>query len=170
VSRVRSFFLTEADECLATLREELEGGAADPLRAHGAARLLRGSAQMARYGALARQAETLERTLKPLARGDADWTPEVTATARRQLAALTRVVEAVRTGKVEADSTMEAPMDGEPEEEPGIVPLGDLEYSGNGALERAIELRPALEETLAAGEPVDPLLDELFDLVRLGMR
>lgn len=49
-----------------------------------------------------------------------------------------------------------------------LVPLEDLCYSGEAALRRALELRPALEKALAEGRPPQDLLDEIFDLIRLG--
>lgn len=68
--------------------------------------------------------------------------------------------------------TREPPMD-EPNEyhEPGaedVVPIESLEYQGDEALERAEALRLPLEDAIIAGEPPGPIIDELFDLIRLG--
>lgn len=49
------------------------------------------------------------------------------------------------------------------------VAIEDLEYRGEAALARALELRSMLEETLLEDAPLSPILDELFDLIRLGM-
>ncbi len=54
--------------------------------------------------------------------------------------------------------------------EAGEVDIGTLEYAPHPALERALELRTALEDALVTGAPVGPILDELFDLIRLGMK
>lgn len=59
----------------------------------------------------------------------------------------------------------------EPEPEP-VVEIGTLCYSGRDALARALELRVQVGELVAAGAPSDTvqeLLDEVFDLVRLGI-
>jgi chemotaxis protein histidine kinase CheA len=169
MSRVRSFFIREATDSLETLREELVRETPDLRRSHAAARLLRGSAQMARFGALARQAEVLEGALRSASRGAAEWTAEGAASARRQLGAIEGAVEAVRTGRTEADSRTEAAMDGQQGGGAGVVPIEEMEYGGRRALERALEMRGALEDAIVAEEPVGPLLEELFDLIRLGM-
>jgi chemotaxis protein histidine kinase CheA len=52
-----------------------------------------------------------------------------------------------------------------------IIPIEDLCYSGRAALERALGLRNQVRELIAAGAPTDvvqELLEEVFDLVRLG--
>lgn len=51
-----------------------------------------------------------------------------------------------------------------------VVRIDDLEYGGEAALERALELRPALEDAIVSESPAGPILDELFDLIRLGMK
>jgi hypothetical protein len=50
------------------------------------------------------------------------------------------------------------------------VPIAKLEYSARDALARALEPRAALEDGIVVADPVGPILDELFDLVRLGLR
>lgn len=57
-----------------------------------------------------------------------------------------------------------------PEATGPVVRVADLEYGGRAALERALELRPALENAIVSEAPAGPLLDELFDLIRLGMQ
>jgi hypothetical protein len=54
-------------------------------------------------------------------------------------------------------------------QEPAEVPIDELEYAGRAALERALELRVALEDAIVAEEPVGGIIEELFDLIRLGM-
>ncbi|NIY07883.1 MAG: hypothetical protein GWN02_06210, partial [Gemmatimonadetes bacterium] len=48
-----------------------------------------------------------------------------------------------------------------------IVPVEELEYSGRTALDRAESLRSPLEDAIVNGDPPGPILDELFDLIRL---
>ncbi len=50
------------------------------------------------------------------------------------------------------------------------VDIGTLEYAPGPALQRALDLRTALEDALVSDAPVGPILDELFDLIRLGMK
>ena len=63
----------------------------------------------------------------------------------------------------------ENPMEGEARGD-GVPGMEELEYRGPAALERALELRAAIEDAVVSQAPVGPLLDELFDLIRLGMR
>jgi hypothetical protein len=52
-----------------------------------------------------------------------------------------------------------------------VVPIESLCYSGRAALERALGLRGRVRELIEAGAPADvveELLEEVFDLVRLG--
>ena len=60
-----------------------------------------------------------------------------------------------------------------PAEESAVVPIESLLYGGAAALERALALRPEIEALLAApnggARKVAALLDEVFDLVRLGL-
>lgn len=172
MSRVRSFFLREADECLATLRAEMERQAMDVATMYGAVRHFRGSAQMARFGALARTARMLERRLRP--GGGAGPRDELRAEVARVLESLHDGVEAVREGLLEEDPRMEAGMGEQEEVEPAgdrvVVPIETLEYRGRQALERALSLREPLEDAIVSADSVGPVLDELFDLIRLGAK
>jgi chemotaxis protein histidine kinase CheA len=47
--------------------------------------------------------------------------------------------------------------------------IGELVYRGPAALRRALELRPRLEQALREEPGARELLDELFDLIRLGL-
>jgi hypothetical protein len=52
-----------------------------------------------------------------------------------------------------------------------LVSIMDLCYSGSAALDRALSLRERITESLAAGAPagdIQALIEEVFDLVRLG--
>ena len=51
-----------------------------------------------------------------------------------------------------------------------VVPIERLEYRGPEALERAETLRLPLENALITGEAPGPIIDELFDLIRLGRK
>jgi hypothetical protein len=67
-----------------------------------------------------------------------------------------------------------APAAGAPAEaELPEVPIGQLLYSGTAALERAMLLRDKVRAAVASGAPrtqVTPLIEEVFDLVELGLR
>ncbi|HSH44948.1 MAG TPA: Hpt domain-containing protein [Longimicrobiales bacterium] len=159
MSRVRAFFLEEASECMRDARAGLDAG--DHPRLRSAVRRLRGSAQMARFGEVAEVAGTLEEALGP--GGD----PDVAGALDR----LDDLLGAVRVGELEQDLEPEKPMEGEGRaENGGMVEIEELEYRGRAALERALQLREAIEDAVVAEQPVGPILDELFDLVRQGMR
>jgi hypothetical protein len=174
VSTVRSFFLEEAGECLGELLSCSGPGRLDPRRAHAAARRLRGSAQLARYPVIAEEAWRLESRLKPLARRPAGGPTEgVPSTLVDEVAALVatleRSVDGVRQGRIEREPRVEKEMD--ESHEPVVVEMAitELEYRGEAALAAALELRSALEERIMEDEPTGPILDELFDLIRMGM-
>jgi hypothetical protein len=65
---------------------------------------------------------------------------------------------------------MDASVDHETGGAPTEIPIDDLEYRGAAALQRALDLRTALEDGIVSGDPVGPILDEIFDLIRLGMK
>lgn len=185
MTRGRAFFLREASECLGAAEGALQSEPVDLAAVHLAVRRFRGSAQMARFGALADTALELEERLRPYRGGSgaaadpsedsvSDASDEVRRTIRTVLDSLGREVEAVRAGQLEEDPRMEAGM-----EEPGVseatdglevVSIETLEYRGESALARALELREALEDAIVSQEAVGPILDELFDLIRLGSK
>lgn len=169
MTRVRSFFLREAGECLAVVRQEVGREAMDVPVMYRAVRRFRGSAQMARFGDLAETAGTLEKRLRP-GHGTSPR-DELRAEADRVLELLESGITAVREGRLEEDPRMEAGMEqqgaGDTLE---VVPIETLEYRGRRALEQALSLREALEDTLVSGAPAGPILDELFDLIRLGAK
>ena len=167
MTRVRAFFLEEATECLRIAREEMSREIPDRWVVYRSIRRLRGSAQLARYGEVARRAAALESRTRP-GDGGEEWSAELAAAMAAELTVLDEAVETVRRGEVEpgeeTDRNMEADANAG-----GVVGIEELEYRGSAALERALELRPALEDTIIAEAPVGPLLDELFDLIRMGM-
>ena len=167
MTRLRAFFLEEAMECLRLARDEVSREIPDRWVVYRSIRRLRGSAQLAGYGAVARRAAGLETRTRPES-GGGDWSEELGEMAAAELAALEEAVERVRRGEVEPGDETERIMEGEANAG-GVVGIEELEYRGAAALERAMELRPALEDTIIAEAPVGPLLDELFDLIRMGM-
>lgn len=175
MSRVRSFFLREAGECLAEIRTEVAAKSLDVGAVHAAVRRFRGSAQMARFEEVARKARALERRLRE---HGAEAEPEAEGALRREigegLSVLGAAVEAVREGRLEEDPRMEAGME-EREDQAShagedVVPIDALEYRGEAALERALDLRAAVEDVIVSEAPAGPVLDELFDLIRLGAK
>ena len=171
MNRVRAYFIEEATECLDALERELSAAHPDPDAVYRAVRQLRGSAQVARFGALADEARALETALKPVARGGASWS-ELADRVRDGIAGLARGVDAVREGRMEQDER-EPPMEEQERDEPGteqVVPIETLEYEGGAALERARTLRAPLEDAITAGDPPGAILDELFDLIGLGTK
>lgn len=172
MNRVRAHFVEEAAECLDALEAELSRSDPDPAELHRSMRQLRGSAQVARYGELAAEARTLETALKPVSGGDAPLAPELVDRLRDGMETLARAVDAVREGRMEQDER-EPPMDEQERSEPAaeeVVAIETLEYEGRAALERAGALREPLEAAITAGDPPGAILDELFDLIRLGTK
>lgn len=176
MSRVRSFFLTEAGECLAELRGQVESPRLDMAALHRAARRFRGSAEMARFGVLAERSRELETRLRPYASGatPTEGPQELRDLVSAVVESLERGLEEVREGKLVEDPRME---EGMPEQGGGagpndqeVVPIEMLEYGGGAALERALSLREPLEDAIVSADPAGPILDELFDLIRLGSK
>lgn len=168
MNRTRAFFLEEATECLAAARAELERETPDLAVVHRAVRRLRGTAQVARFTGIATRSASLEGRLRD-APGAAGWPPDVRRATAETLRWLESALAEVRSGEVEPEIQGDEQMDGEAREE-GDVGIEDLEYHGRAALERAMQLREVIEEATMTGASVAPLLDELFDLIRLGMR
>jgi HPt (histidine-containing phosphotransfer) domain-containing protein len=168
VSRIRAFFLEEAAECLRVARSELDREGAERGAVHRAVRRLRGSAELARFTGIATRARALEARLRD-APGGASWPPDLRAAAAEGIDWLEGALEDVRSGAMEPENQREKPMEGEVRAG-DVVGIEELEYRGNAALERAIELRAFLEDAIESGGTVTPLMDELFDLIRLGMK
>lgn len=168
MSRVRDFFVDEAGECLRAARTELARQAPDRSVVYRAVRRLRGSAQLARFAPIEGEAAALESSLRPEP-GAVGFPAELRGAAGAGLDRLEAALARVRSGAMNpgdgSETTMEA--DGRAD---GVVGMEELEYRGRAALERAIELRAAIEDAVVGQAPVGPLLDELFDLIRLGMR
>lgn len=167
MSRVRAFFLEEAAECLQAARAELARAMPQRQVVYRAVRRLRGSAELARFGGVAGQALLLEQRIRPR-ENDGGWSPELTALTDRGLGVLEAAVESVRAGEVEPTAEKKATMDGEAMAG-GVVGVEELEYRGRAALERALELRSAIDRAIAEGGPVEATLDEIFALIRLGI-
>ncbi|HEY8469048.1 MAG TPA: Hpt domain-containing protein [Longimicrobiales bacterium] len=58
----------------------------------------------------------------------------------------------------------------EPAPAADVVPIEDLLYRGEAALRRALELRPAIERAVGADPAAREVVEELFDLIRLGLQ
>jgi chemotaxis protein histidine kinase CheA len=168
VSATVTFFLDEANDCLEALRRELSRESADPAALYFAARRLRGSAQMARLGALADTAWDLEGRLRTVARGPGSWTPTVRQDVQTGFQTLVHRVDRVRTRGME--HMTESMMVDERRAAGEIVPIETIEYDRRAALRRALALREPLEQALVSGESPSPILDELFDLIRLAAK
>lgn len=168
MSRARAFFIEEATECLRTARSELARAAPERVVVYRAVRRLRGSALLARFASLTRDAGALEALLRP-GRGADGWPESLVERVRTGLDALELDLARVRAGELNPQEETKAPMDGEVRRTEGVVRIEELEYRGRAALERAAELRDAIEDAVVSEAPVGPILDELFDLIRLGM-
>ena len=169
MSRVRAFFVEEAGECLEEAGRALAQPAPDVETLYAAVRKLRGSAQVARFGALADRAASLEEALRGVARDGASWDDDLGRRVGEGLDALEQAVDAVRRGRTEPDER-ESPMDEREQNgsESDVVGIETLEYRGQDALERAQELREPLEDAIVDGDPPGAIIDEIFDLIRLG--
>jgi HPt (histidine-containing phosphotransfer) domain-containing protein len=154
MSRGRAFFFHEG---------------ADLGRLHAAARLLRGSAQLARYGAVAAVAQRLERQLKRQVEAGT-WGATETAAFREGVAAVAAAVQAAMDGTIPQDMRTTMSTESQGGDDAVEIAIEELEYAPKAALERALELRAPLEDGIVAEDTVGPILDEIFDLIRLGMR
>lgn len=179
MSRLRSFFVREATECLDAISAAVRQEPVETESLYRAARRLRGSAQMARFGGVADRAGRLERRAKSElepshSESEAETESEATLAVEAHGAVedLERDVEAIRVGDIEQDPKEEAAMESQGMDESAsdvpIASLDTLEYRGERALERALDLREALEDAIVSDQPAGPILDELFDLIRLG--
>lgn len=175
MSRVRSFFLEEAQQCLSALSRELDRDAPDPQTLYRAARVLRGSAQLARFRKVREEGGDLEGRLRVWVRSGGGWDETMRPVYRSAVERLNQLVADVQSGAVEPEE--EKPMEtesvggaGEAGGDEPFVPIEELEYAGPAALERALELRVALEDAIVSDDPAGPVMDELFDLIRLGMK
>lgn len=167
MSRVRAFFLEEASECLGAARREMQCERPERAAVYRAVRRLRGNAQLARLDAVAAPAARLEARVRPR-EDDRGWPAQLAEEAESALGRLEATIEAVRAGVITGDTEAGQTMDGEARVE-GELGMEELEYRGRAALERALELRRDIEDAIVSETPVGPILEELFDLVRLGM-
>lgn len=152
------FFREEAAEQLAGMRASLLDGDAEEL--YRQARVLRGSAQMARQEVVRQLAATVEAAARQLARGEVHWDEHL----RMELSDATAELER-HVGNAKEHVTRKQSEDDVEEQE--IVPINELLYAGDRAFDRARELRAALEQHIDAPDGLE-LLAELFDLIELG--
>jgi len=158
VSRLFMFFREEAAEQLAGMRASLLDGDAEEL--YRQARVLRGSAQMARQDGVRQLAATVEGMARQLARGEIHWDESVRAELSNATADLERQVGEARERVTRKQSEDDV-------EEQEIVPIRELQYAGDQAFDRARELRNALEQHIDDPDGLE-LLAELYDLIELG--
>lgn len=167
MNATRAFFMEEATECLEAARSALERDDPDPAALHRAIRRLRGAAQVSRMTGIASTATSLEERLRSATASAGGLSADLGAAAARSLGRLESALERVRSGETEPENRGDGQMDGEVE---GGVDIEELEYRGQAALERAMQLRPAIEGATSTDAALAPLLAELFDLIRLGMK
>lgn len=159
MSMVRQFFAREASECLGTLETlpaRLDAGEAEPAELHRVARLLRGSAQMAREEAVVRTAGSLEATGRALAEGRLGWNPELASRVRECVADL----RALLAGEERAASSSPGLPDVAASRPPAPRPDTSEVFRAFAAREaEAIraEVDSALQELLAAPRDREPL-------------
>jgi HPt (histidine-containing phosphotransfer) domain-containing protein len=178
--RLNEFLASEAGDYLDRL-SRLLAGTASPERDEllRLARGIRGSARMAGAGPVADAAERLEREIAGMPATGAAVTAEARGGALRAIADLERLLYPREDDIVPISSLFcddEGPhVIGEPapaadDDAGAVVPVEELQFSGDAALTRALELRPALDSALAGASGPDPgaLIDEIFDLIALG--
>jgi chemotaxis protein histidine kinase CheA len=170
MSRSQALFLEEAARCLAELGATPGTDPEEGRRLHAAARRLRGSAQMARYGSVAEVAIRMERRLKRLADTGVPWSDTEAEAFRRDVAAANAAIQDVQGGTIQQDARTTMSTDSQGGDDKAEIAIEELEYAPAAALQRALELRAPLEDGIVAEDTVGPILDEIFDLIRLGMR
>lgn len=97
--------------------------------------------------------------------GEAEKTP-AQAQALAQAQAQAAIPPAPTKGRAPAPPAERAPIAADAE---GVVPIEQLQYSGERALRRALELRPQIEELAGANSGARESVEEVFDLIRLGI-
>jgi chemotaxis protein histidine kinase CheA len=107
MATLSEYFETEARDYLARLDRELERPRPDAAGLHGAARALRGSAQMAREERVLRAAGALEAAARAVAEQRLNWSSDLAARARQTVADL-RVLVARRQSAASLDTVADA--------------------------------------------------------------
>lgn len=158
MSHLFAFFREEAAEQLAGMRASLLDGDAEEL--YRQARVLRGSARLARQEIVGQLAGRIEAMARRLAHGEVHWDASVRTELNDATAELERRIGDAR----EPQGTTQSEDD---VAEQGVVPITELVYVGDRALHRAAELRGQLERRVGDPEGLK-LLAELYDLIELG--
>lgn len=172
--RLNDFLATEAGDYLDRLSRLLAGTASPrPDELLRLARGIRGSARMAGAGPVADAAERLEREIAGMRDTGAALTAEARGGALRAVAELERLLYPGDEDGVVPISSLFFDDEGPHvlgDEAAAIVPIEELQYAGDAALVRALDLRPVLDSSLAGASGADSraLLDEIFDLIALG--
>jgi chemotaxis protein histidine kinase CheA len=115
----------------------------------------------------ARAAETELPTPSDVARGEAAATPTVAPGASHRPLAPATEAAAWRDAPAAINADAAAAVPRAPEDE--IVDVRTLCYRGDAALRRALALRAQLDAAVARQPAARELVDEIFDLIRLGL-
>lgn len=175
--QLNEYLAKEAGEYLEQLSRMLATPAPpEPQALFKLARGVRGSAQMAGATAIAAVAQRLEQEARAVAEGSRGWTPEARERCNAAVAELERLLYPDKPQVVPISALFyddagphvvyDPPADGSGEP----VPIESLLYQGEAALERALELKPAVAALVRAGdqEGSAALIEEIFDLIRLA--
>lgn len=193
--RLNEYFTQEAGEYLDQLAALLsDPGIPEPQQLLRLAHGVRGSAQMAGAETIAGVAERLEDAARSVVSNNVIWSEEVRRLAADTVRDLQILIRALNRWGPSEEARVRTAIDRwhelEPEDavpieslfydddgphvlsagdgEDAVVPVESLLLRGDEALREALRLRPELERALAGSEARE-LLEELFDLVRLGM-
>jgi hypothetical protein len=98
------------------------------------------------------------------------WGATEAAAFREGVTAVAAAVQAAMDGTIPKDARTTMSTESQGGGEAVEIAIEELEYAPKAALERALELRAPLEDGIVAEDTVGPILDEIFDLIRLGMR
>lgn len=142
------------------------------------ARGIRGSARMAGADDVGDVAERLENELRVAPGGATAWPGDSRERCLRLVAELEGLLYAGGGDLVPISDlfyddagphVIEQPADAAPAED--LVSIDVLQYDGDAALRRALELRPALTASIDSADRTGSaeLIDEIFDLIRLAL-
>ncbi|MGQ0814242.1 MAG: hypothetical protein ACT4O1_07220 [Gemmatimonadota bacterium] len=108
--------------------------------------------------------EALKAALEPLQKGEIPTpTPALSKLRVMRQELLERFGEAAAQSPATATAPAAVP-DAE-----GVIPIEQLQYSGANALRRALELRPQIEQLAGSNAEARESIEEVFDLIRLGI-
>jgi hypothetical protein len=182
MTTLRQYFAVEAVRCVREMDAVLRRGDDDmALQLHEAARGLRGVAQMAREEVVQRAAASFEAAMLDIT-GDGMPGDDVVREARATVDDLARLVGGVerpeqlasgivaRWSRAAAGPSVAPPGAGAEGTGADVVDVRDLCFSGERALRAALELRAVLELAVEHQPDARDAVDEVFDLIRLGLK